>query len=175
MDFTNTVIPVSGLPAIEEVVFQPLERDYLKVERIVYAITTIVVLALGIAAVYFVERLRMPLTLIISSSVFLLITILGWIGNSLGFRFSGYAIREKDVLYRSGWFIRKTRVVPLNRVQHVSMQSGPIERKYNLASVSIYTAGSEQADFTIRGINEQTASQIKEWISEQLNARNDPQ
>jgi len=61
------------------------------------------------------------------------------------------------------------RAVPLKRIQHVSVQSGPIERKFGLASISIYTAGSEEADFTIKGITEPTAQQIKEWISTQLN------
>ncbi|MBK7123972.1 MAG: PH domain-containing protein [Chitinophagaceae bacterium] len=47
---------------------------------------------------------------------------------------------------------------PAKRV-HVSVQSGPIERKFGLASISIYTAGSDEADLTIRGINTETAQQ----------------
>ena len=97
-----------------------------------------------------------------------MLLIYGWISVNYGFRHSGYALRTKDILFKRGWIIRKIRVVPLKRIQHVSLQSGPVERKFGLASISIYTAGSEEADFTIRGITQQTAQQIKEWISTQL-------
>jgi membrane protein YdbS with pleckstrin-like domain len=169
MDFLNTTIPIDTLPAIEEVPLQPLEKNYLKVERIVFFITTFLLIAAGIAAFYFIESIRLTNIIFTSTAVFIVIRIIGWIADSLNYRFSGYALRQHDVLYRKGWFIRKTRVVPINRIQHVSVQSGPIERMYKLASVSIYTAGSDHADFTIRGISETTASQIKDWITGQMN------
>src|SRR5688500_13683010 len=100
---------------------------------------------------------------------FIILSGLRWLVDTGSFKYRGYAIRDKDVLFRPGWLVRKVRRVPLNRVQHVSVQSGPIERLYKLASVSIYTAGAGAADFTIRGIREDKAQQIKEWISNQLN------
>ena len=77
--------------------------------------------------------------------------------------------REKDILFKHGWLIQKIRIVPLKRIQHVSIQSGPIDRNFGLASISIFTAGSNEADFTIKGITDQTALQLKEWISKQVN------
>jgi membrane protein YdbS with pleckstrin-like domain len=100
---------------------------------------------------------------------YLFFFVIGWISDTVGFNNSGYALRDKDILFRRGWLIRKIRVVPLNRVQHVSIQSGPIERRYQLSSVSIFTAGSGAADFTIHGLTIEKAAQIKEWISNQLN------
>jgi len=44
-----------------------------------------------------------------------------------------------------------------------------LERKFGLSSVSLYTAGASDADFTIRGIKMETAQQIKEWVSKKLN------
>ena len=167
MEFTNTTIPIENLPAITDVEFKQLERQYLKVERISFFIGIFILLAILIAAFL---MLTLPVWVItIAITVFLMIATLGWIADTLGYNYSGYALREKDVLYRSGWFIQKTRVVPLNRVLHVSVQSGPIERRFNLASVSIFTAGSGSADFTIKGITDETANQIKDWLTEQLN------
>ena len=169
MHFTNIEIPISGLPQVEEVNFQPLEKDYLVVERISYIISTAVILIIGAAAFYFIEDAHQVKIILPVAALFIILTMIGWIVTVAGFRFSGYAIRDKDVLYRSGWFIRKTRIVPLNRIQHVSVQSGPLERRYKLGSVSIFTAGSGQADFTIRGISEATAHQLKDWLTTQLN------
>ncbi|WP_207492070.1 PH domain-containing protein [Aridibaculum aurantiacum] len=171
MHFSNVQIPLHELPQVEAADFQPLEKEYLQVQRITYIITTIIVLLALTAAIFFIDDLQQYEIIIPAAALFVIITIVGWLATRLNYSFSGYAIREQDVLYRSGWFTRRTRIVPLNRVQHVSVQSGPIERKYKLASVSIYTAGAEQADFTIKGITNETAVQVKDWITNQMHGR----
>lgn len=171
MHFSNLQIPIEGLPHIAEVELQPLEKKYLRVQGIVYVMSLVLVAAALTLLFYFVDDLHEYYLALPTAIAFIVLTIAGWVSIRLSFIYSGFALREKDLLYRSGWFNRKTRVVPLNRVQHVSVQSGPIERKYGLASVSIFTAGAGQADFTIHGITNDTALQIKEWITEQLHGR----
>ena len=171
MDFSNQNITIEQLPTIDEAVFHPLEKTYLKVSRISFCISGLVVLIIGIAIFYFVDAIQTPAIIYTAAAVFILLSVVGWMADSLGFEYSGYALREKDILFRRGWFVRKVRVVPLKRVQHVSVQSGPIERKFGLASISIYTAGSEAADFTIKGITDLRAQELKEWISTQLNGQ----
>jgi hypothetical protein len=109
--------------------------------------------------------MQKPLIIYCAAVAFIAITVIGWIAETISFKNSGYALRENDLLYRTGWLVRKIRVVPLKRIQHISVQSGPIERMYGLASVSVYTAGSDNADFTIKGISKETASKIKDWVS----------
>lgn len=172
MEFHNQAVLPDDLPSINEVHFSPLERDHLFVERITFVITAVIILAAGSAILYFTESLQENYILYSAGVIFLLLSVLGWIALSMSFNNSGYALREKDILVRKGWLIRKVRVVPLNRVQHVSVQSGPLERKYRLASVSVYTAGSSSADLSIKGIKRETADQVKEWISNQLHETN---
>lgn len=169
MNFSNASISPGELPTIAGITFQPLEKDYLKVERLSFGIAIAVFLAIAIPAFLFIDRIQDPAIVAMVLAVFLLLAALIFLSTGISFKYSGYALREQDILFRSGWFIRKTRVVMLNRIQHVSVQSGPIERKFGLASVSIYTAGASEADFTIKGITEQTAQNIKEWISNRLN------
>lgn len=171
MNFINNNISTEELPAIENVIFHPLEKNYLKVTRISFFIGGLVVIAIGAALFYFIKKIQVPVVIYSSVAAFVILSIAGWISNSIGFNYAGYALRDKDILFRRGWFTQKVRAVPLKRIQHVSLQSGPIERKFGLASISIYTAGSDEADFTIRGITLQTAQQIKEWISQQLNGK----
>ena len=167
MDFSNKNISPAELPSLEEVKFHPLEEDYLVTERISFAITIAIMLVVALPLFYFIDILQEPVIIIIALTVFLLFAGLSWFATGLDFRYSGYALREKDLLFRSGWFIRKKKVVLINRIQHVSIQSGPIERKFGLSSISIFTAGASQADFTIKGIKEETALSIKEWLSKQ--------
>jgi membrane protein YdbS with pleckstrin-like domain len=169
MNFTNNELSPGELPSIEFVNFNPLERNYLKVSRIVFTISGSIILLIGFAVFFFIKEARLPIVIYSCAGAFVALSILGWLSNNISFEHSGYALRERDILFKRGWLIRKTRVVPLKRIQHVSVQSGPIERKFGLASISIYTAGSEEADFTINGVTKERAQQIKEWISTQLN------
>ena len=165
MNFTNCHIAPEELPHIEEVTYHPLEKDFLVVERISVLISMGILLAIGMVFFYFIENLQAPLIISAAVAVFGLITLFRLLAIHISYKYSGYALREKDILFRSGWIRRKTRIVMLNRIQHVSVQSGPLERKFGLSSVSIYTAGSSAADFTIEGITVETAQRIKAWIS----------
>ncbi|MEX2592422.1 MAG: PH domain-containing protein [Anditalea sp.] len=169
MNFTNNIISPTELPTIVDVTFHPLEKNYLIVERISFFITIGIFLVLAIPLFYFLDKIQEPVFILIAMTLFILLSILSYVSTSISFKYSGYALREKDLLFRSGWLKRRVRIVVRNRIQHVSVQSGPIERKFGLSSVSVFTAGSSEADFTIKGITEQTAQRIKGWINTDTN------
>lgn len=95
---------------------------------------------------------------------FILFTIWGFISTLKGFHNKAYALREKDIVYRSGWLWKQTTTAPFNRVQHVSIDQGPIERQFDLAKLKIYTAGGKTSDMSIPGLAPETANQLKEYI-----------
>ena len=164
MEFSNQTISPNDLPSIEGVTFIPLEKDYLLVERISFYLSQALILAIAVPVFLLVDNLHDSMIIFIAIGIFLILSVLSFVATGLSFKFSGYALRERDLLFKSGWLKRRIRIVVRSRIQHVSVQSGPIERKFGLSSVSIFTAGSSEADFTIKGIKEQTALGIKEWI-----------
>ena len=174
MDFTNSIITPEELPTISDVSFHPLEKDYLLVERVSLLIFQMILLIIAVSVFYFVEEIQRLNIIIPSIMLFLLFVVMTHISKTLSFKYSGYALRERDLLFRSGWLRRRLRIVVKSRVQHVSIQSGPIERRFGLSSVSIFTAGSSEADFTIKGIKEQRAQEMKEWISKDINGTHNP-
>jgi len=165
MNFSNSLIAPEQLPSIEEVSFQSLEKDFLVVERMSLLFSMGILSAIGIALIYFIDNLQNPVIISVAVTVLALMGIFRLLAINISYKYSGYALREKDLLFRTGWLTRKTRIVMLNRIQHVSVQSGPLERRFGLSSVSVFTAGSSAADFTITGITEDTAQKIKAWIS----------
>jgi len=173
MDFSNNIVQVQDIPAIEEVTFRPLEDNYLLAVRIAFGINFLLFGAALTAGFVFITKLQIPWLMYVAGGLFAGLSLLIWVGNNLNYRYSGYALRQKDVLYRSGWFVHKTNVLPINRIQHISVQSGPIERRFGLASVSIFTAGGSSADFTIKGITDKTANQVKDWLSELIKTGTD--
>lgn len=96
-----------------------------------------------------------------------MIFIPGWWFNVKSFHCLGYAIRQKDVIYKSGWIFQETSVCPFNRIQHCSVSSGPIDRKFGLATLRVYTAATE-GDISIPGLLEAEAFSIKEFITQKI-------
>jgi uncharacterized protein len=59
---------------------------------------------------------------------------------------------------------------PFNRIQHCAVDSGPIERSYKLATLTLYTAASEAGDVEISGLPEEFALNIREFIMKKIAA-----
>ena len=85
----------------------------------------------------------------------------------IAFKKKKYALREKDIIYQSGYFWRKFTVLPFSRVQHAEVQQGPIERLFELSRLKIYTAGGSSSDLSIAGLPLNTAQNIKHYILHQ--------
>ena len=84
------------------------------------------------------------------------------------------AKREHDVLFRKGWLFQQMHIVPLSKIQHCVIKKGPLERKYKLASLQLFTAANSSfADIKIGGLTEEQAERLKEWVlSKQIRYEN---
>jgi membrane protein YdbS with pleckstrin-like domain len=81
-----------------------------------------------------------------------------------------YAIGESEIELRQGvWWQSRTRI-PMARVQHVDTRRGPIERRYGLAELVLYTAAGSRL---IPGLALETAEASRESIALLANVRDD--
>jgi len=168
MSFSNLPITDESLPQVQTVSFKPIHADYLKVLRITWLITFGIILVGLVALFVFVSKLQTLLLITIGVSAYLLVTIITIVSETRSFHRKKYAVRERDILYSTGWLFQHTHMVPFNRMQHCVVNSGPIERKFGLASVSLYTAASEGKDITIHGLQQEEAEQLKDLIMQQI-------
>ena len=93
-----------------------------------------------------------------------LVMVIGLIATMLvlkRIRYKGYALRTQDIAYRSGLFWRKVVVLPLNRIQHVEVTSGPLQRHFGLATLKFYTAGGKSVDLKIEGLLSDDAERLR--------------
>jgi len=174
MEFSNLSLDPEMLPKAEEVTLQPIEPSYWKVLQLQWLITSAVMLAAGAVAIYFIKKLHSATFISIAGAVWLLLFILQYTWMQQSFKRKAYAVREKDVFYRTGWIIRSLHICPFNRIQHCTVHSGPIERRFGLASISLFTAGSDGSDLTIPGLTEQKASDLREFIMQKIKADEQP-
>ena len=64
---------------------------------------------------------------------------------SLRWRRWRYEIRDEEIDLVHGTFVRRRTVVPIRRVQHVETETGPLQDRFGLASVTFHTAAGAVA------------------------------
>lgn len=75
----------------------------------------------------------------------------------------GFAVFEEEVEIRKGLFFISETLIPMTKVQHVKLESGPILRKYDLAEIKIVTAATTHS---IAGLKSDEAENFKRMIGE---------
>lgn len=58
------------------------------------------------------------------------------------FRVTRYGLFKDHIIVRRGFIFISTTLVPIKRIQGVTLRTGPISRRYSLAKVQILTASS---------------------------------
>lgn len=168
--FTNSIIKPENLPVIEQEQFNPIDPSYLKLIYIRLVIIT-VVFALAGFGFFEISKDEFPMfSYWIMGGLFLLIIIYSFFITRLSFKFRGYLIREKDIAYQRGLIQYKLTSIPFIRMQHVELSQGLLEKKMNLASIQVYTAGGSGEDLKIRGLTLEVAKHIRAFLSNEISS-----
>ncbi len=77
------------------------------------------------------------------------------------YRFWRYQISAQEVEIESGFFFHQQTAIPINRIQNVTLEAGPILQWQHLQTVSIETAATSHK---IKSVLPETASQLKQRI-----------
>lgn len=169
-NFRNETIDINLLPKFEEVEFTKISNKYLIKSNIQTGIfLVIIIIAWGVLWYY---DAGMQNLLIAGVVIFLFFAFRFW-NNYKMQRNYGYALREKDLLYRRGFLVNSVTVIPFNRIQHVSVSRDFIDKMLNISSLQIFTAGGGGSDVNIPGLKPQLAVNLKEALSSKLTANED--
>lgn len=155
--FVNQPVDVTSLPELSEEAFLPLDSNYLRVRWIGDAIFAAVVVVAVIVIAVVTGSL---VSLAVGAALLLLTALIAWL-QGLEVSHLGYLVRDKDFSFRRGIVSRNVRTVPFARVQHVSIDRGPIQRYFGMATLDLRTAGG---GLTVAGLSEETASQLKALV-----------
>jgi membrane protein YdbS with pleckstrin-like domain len=162
MEYNNPLIPIAAIPQYQEIPLQRVEPDYKKVLWFNWAIAYLFIIGLTVLIFIANDNLHKVwiislATLVLSISIALVIASI-----EIGFKNRSWALREKDIIYKNGWLFQSTHIVPFAKVQHCILKTGPLGRRYNLASLRFMTAASHQRDISINGLSLEDAEKIKE-------------
>ncbi len=71
-----------------------------------------------------------------------------------------YLVHDDGLRIRRGVLWRKVIWIPITRVQHTDFSQGPVQRKFDLATLTVHTAGTSGASISLAGLEYQTASRL---------------
>lgn len=164
MGFVNLQVDMTDLPVADELVMEPMAPAYereVKAQQLIIWLPLLIISFVPFLLGQFIFLLLVPVVMLLLATIISRLVI-------KKSQVKGIALREFDVAYRSGLFWRKTVIVAFNRVQHVEVSSGPLQRKFGLASVKFFTAGGSSVDLRVDGLTAERAEQMRTFIAAKI-------
>lgn len=161
--FENTEVSLETLPRADAVEWQAMDPKFVRRK-----------LAENLIGLVFLAAALMALLTILDGAGdigfgWLWLPVLAYGVSGLTWPFisvprKGYAVRDKDIIYKSGVFWRTVTAIPFNRIQHVEKCSTPLDRRFNIATLQLFTAGGSGGDLKIHGLSSATAESLRTFI-----------
>ncbi|WP_250885561.1 PH domain-containing protein [Shewanella jiangmenensis] len=76
----------------------------------------------------------------------------------------GYGVTELEIISQKGIWWQSRTALPYSRIQHVTLSQGPLERRFGLARIECFSAGSGTAEIEIAGLAEATAEALRSHL-----------
>ena len=134
--------------------------------RITGALGALPLLVVGVSVSWSLLRVvEVPLSLGVLPlfAALVLFVVLASVVPDLRWRRWRYEIRDEEVDLQRGIVWISRTLVPLARIQHVDTQSGPLQRRFGLATVVFYTAAGANS---IPELSAPVAAEARDRIAE---------
>lgn len=79
-------------------------------------------------------------------------------------RVTRYALAEDVVMFQVGALWHRETAVTHNRLQHIEIERGPVERMLGISRLKLYTAGGISSDLTIPGLAIADSERIRDSL-----------
>ena len=87
-----------------------------------------------------------------------------WFWPAAAYRHLRFGVDETGIVIESGVFFRSHIALPRVRIQHTDVTQGPVDRRFGLGTLVIYTAGTEHAAIPIEGLAHETALALRDAL-----------
>ncbi len=116
------------------------------------------------------DLLPTPAAVAPAIAVVVLAALAVWPYPDLIWRHWRYEIGESEVDLQHGWLTVTRTLIPMARIQHVDTRRGPLQRRFGLASVVLYTAAGASE---IPALADDVAADTRDRIAALANASED--
>lgn len=157
----NRQIWPEDVQPVEDLEFQPVQPTYTRVLTVRIVLCYIIFMALGFIILAFEESYRWWILLGVEATLITALAINLVLTHKI-YVVKGYALRHKDISYRSGIFFTSVKTVPFSKIQQVSVRTNPIARMLGLRYLDIVNGSQSSVNqITIPGLASDDAERIK--------------
>lgn len=166
--FSNEQIDLDDIPQYSSVDYQPVNPSYPRVAILALLIVYLIV-ALIVAVIAWYVSFELPSFLFTQFGVLALLSLFLVLGILVWYRLAWckrvkYALRQHDVILSSGVYWTSQVIQPLNRLQHVEVTQGPLEKRFGLSKLRLFSAGTIASTFIIPGLERELGERLREYV-----------
>lgn len=139
-----------------------LGADALYVRRLRVGIETVVVTLIGAALVVVLPRVShwsVPWWVVAAIVILNLLLSLRW--TTIEYNRWRWGLNDDLLEVRRGVVVRKTSLVPRNRIQNVTTTSGPLQTRFGVVTLTVHTAGTRTPNVAIEDLDAGHAEGIR--------------
>lgn len=90
--------------------------------------------------------------------------VVSYVWPEARYRRTRYRVDHDGLTIRRGIFWRSETFVPRSRIQHTDVLQGPLQRQFELATLIVHTAGTQDASVPLGGLSYQVALPIRDLL-----------
>lgn len=91
-------------------------------------------------------------------------SLLAWWWPTLAYRHLRFGVDETGIAIESGVIWRSRVALPRVRIQHTDVSQGPLERRYGIGTLKMYTAGSRHTMIELPGLRHEDAIDLRDAL-----------
>lgn len=89
---------------------------------------------------------------------------LAWVWPPVAYRYLRFGVDETGIAIESGVLWRSRVALPRVRIQHTDVSQGPLERRYDIGTLKLYTAGSRHVKIELPGLKHDEALALRDAL-----------
>ncbi len=160
----NNQLSLKDITPVDALHFEPISPRYRSVQIALTALGYIILAALALLLLL----IDNPLWCIITEGVIIVAMAVNIAIARKAWKFKGYALRDKDISYRTGLIFPKVTTIPYEKLQQVSVKQNPISKLFGLYGVEVMNGAQTLASISIPGLSKERANQIENIIIEKM-------
>ncbi|WP_395374640.1 PH domain-containing protein [Marinicella sp. W31] len=141
-----------------------LEPSYRKILLIIAAIVPLIMIGPLMPFMIFADAIPLWLRIILALALILLVAVLLALYTRRWYQHYHYWLQSEGLHISKGVFWRSVTLIPKNRVQHIDIASGPLDRRYDLAKLIVHTAGTRNASVSLPGLLQADAVSLRQQL-----------
>lgn len=83
---------------------------------------------------------------------------------AVAYRYLQFGVDETGIAIESGVIWRSRVALPRVRIQHTDVSQGPLERRYGIGTLKLYTAGSRHTRIELPGLRHDEAIALRDAL-----------